>query len=74
MYPAYSSRRSWQNIHLSEISSATALKFFDWDYKRASNVAIHLGYVPMPGNVIALIERVWAEKINSGGGAPVFRR
>jgi phosphate transport system substrate-binding protein len=53
--------------------SAAALKFFDWAYKRGSSVATGLGYVAMPENVVALIERLWAEKIKTGAGAPLFR-
>lgn len=54
--------------------SAAALKFFDWAYKRGSNAATGLGYVAMPENVVALIERLWAEKIKTGAGAPLFKQ
>jgi len=60
-------------LPLDPEGSTAALKFFDWAYKRGSNVATDLGYVPMPKNVIALIERLWAEKIKTGAGAPLFR-
>lgn len=55
-------------------ASTAALKFFDWAYTRGSHAATDLGYVPMPENVVALIEGLWAEKIKTAGGAPVFRR
>lgn len=63
-----------ESAPLDPAGSAAALEFFDWDYKRGSNLATDLGYVPMPGNVVALIERFWAEKIKTAGGASVFRR
>lgn len=59
---------------LDPASSAAALKFFDWAYKRGSNAATELGYVPMPENAFALIERVWAETIKTSDGAAVFGR
>jgi phosphate transport system substrate-binding protein len=58
---------------LDPSGSTAALKFFDWAYRRGSRVATDLGYVPMPENVVALIEGLWAEKIKTVGGAPVFR-
>ncbi len=45
----------------------TALKFFDWAYKKGGDMAASLDYVPMPDNVVQLIEKTWAEQINSGG-------
>ena len=59
---------------LDPAGSAAALKFFDWAYKRGSGAATDLGYVPMPENVVTSIEEVWAEKIRTERGAPVFRR
>jgi len=59
---------------LDPAGSAAALKFFDWAYKSGGDVATALGYVPMPEDVVASIERAWAEKIKSGGRDPVFTR
>jgi phosphate transport system substrate-binding protein len=53
-------------------ASAEALKFFDWGYKKGQTMATDLDYVPMPDNVVALIEKTWKEKIKSADGKPVF--
>ncbi len=48
-----------------------ALTFFDWAYKNGKTEAKGLDYVAIPDNVVALIEKSWAENITSGG-KPVF--
>ncbi len=47
--------------------STAALKFFDWGYKNGKQMAADLQYVPMPDNVVALIEKSWKEKIKGAG-------
>ena len=42
-------------------ASASALKFFDWAYKNGAHMAEQLDYVPMPGNVVELVEQTWAK-------------
>lgn len=61
-----------ESVPLDPAGSAAALKFFDWAYKGGSNIATDLDYVPMPENAVALIESLWAKKIKTGGGVPVF--
>lgn len=63
-----------ESAPVDPVGSAAALKFFDWAYKQGSNVATNLGYVPMPENAITVIERLWMEKIKTGGGVPLFGR
>jgi len=46
------------------------LKFFAWAYKHGGDMAKALHYVPMPENVVKLVEESWKE-IKSGG-APVW--
>jgi len=53
-------------------STAAALKFFDWGYKNGKQMAADLDYVPMPDNVVALIEKTWKEQIKSADGKPVY--
>ncbi len=43
------------------------LEFFAWCFRNGRQQALELHYIPMPENVIALIERTWAEEIRSGG-------
>ena len=49
----------------------TALKFFDWAYKSGEDMAKQLDYVPMPDNVVQVIQKTWAEEIKGGGGCPL---
>ena len=42
-------------------ASASALKFFDWAYKNGAHMAEQLDYVPMPQNVVELVEQTWAK-------------
>lgn len=60
-------------VPLDVASASRALRFFDWGYRQGSSVAASLGYVPMPGSAVALIEKLWDRKINTAGGAPVFK-
>ena len=43
------------------------LKFFDWAYKHGGDMAKSLHYVPLPENVVKLIEDDWAKEVKSGG-------
>jgi phosphate transport system substrate-binding protein len=52
--------------------STEALKFFDWGYKNGKKLAADLDYVPMPDNIVALIEKTWSEQIKGADGKPIF--
>ncbi len=43
------------------------LKFFDWGYKHGSDMAKDLHYVPLPDNVVKLVQAEWAKEVKSGG-------
>jgi phosphate transport system substrate-binding protein len=43
--------------------SNAALKFFSWGYRHGKQMATDLLYVPMPDNVVDLIEKTWKENI-----------
>ncbi|MGH8752108.1 MAG: phosphate ABC transporter substrate-binding protein PstS, partial [Burkholderiales bacterium] len=49
------------------------LKFFDWAYKNGDKLAEELDYVPMPDNVVKLIETAWKNQISDSGGKLVWR-
>jgi len=51
----------------------TALKFFDWAYKKGGDMAEQLDYVPMPDSVVQLVEKTWADEIKSGGGGVLWQ-
>jgi phosphate transport system substrate-binding protein len=52
-----------QSNPVNAADSNAALKFLDWGYKNGKMMATDLLYVPMPDNVVALIEGTWKEKI-----------
>jgi len=53
-----------------EAEKARALfKFFDWCYQSGTKEATDLQYVPMPQNVIKLVEDIWNKEIKAGGKA-----
>jgi phosphate transport system substrate-binding protein len=49
-----------------------ALKFFDWAYAKGGRMAEELDYVPMPGNVIAAVRKLWAAQIKDASGKPLY--
>jgi len=49
-----------------------ALKFFEWAYKNGGDMASSLDYIPMPNNVVSLIQAKWKSDIKDDTGKPVF--
>ena len=49
-----------------------ALKFFAWAFAKGSRMAEDIGYVPLPQNVAAEIENVWASTVRDASGKPLF--
>ncbi len=49
-----------------------ALKFFAWAYAKGDKMAEELDYVPLPKNVTAEIEKVWATEIKDASGKPLY--
>ena len=52
--------------------AAAVLKFFDWAYHDGGKLAEELDYIPMPANVVKLVEQTWEKEIMSKDGKPVF--
>lgn len=48
------------------------LKFFDWAFKNGQKLAAELDYVPMPENVVKLIQDSWKSNIKDAGGKSVW--
>ncbi|WP_108653044.1 phosphate ABC transporter substrate-binding protein PstS [Dongshaea marina] len=46
-------------------ASREALKFFDWSYSHGVEMAKKLDYVPMPQNVVKLVQSVWSDKLHA---------
>jgi len=53
-------------------ATGEALKFFAWSYSKGAGMAKDLDYVPMPDNVVADVQRMWAAEIKDGSGKPLF--
>jgi phosphate transport system substrate-binding protein len=51
----------------------TALKFFSWAYDKGDKMAEELDYVPIPDNVVKMVEQTWMGNIKSGG-KPVWTK
>lgn len=49
------------------------MDYFNWCYNHGSDIAINLHYVPMPANVVKIVQDRWITDIRSGG-APVWTR
>jgi len=48
------------------------LGFFDWCFRNGADTARSLYYVPMPENIVSLVEAAWAKDMRSGG-KPVWK-
>ncbi len=46
-----------------EATAKTMLKFFDWCFRHGQDVALNLDYVPVPDNVVELVERMWKNRV-----------
>jgi phosphate transport system substrate-binding protein len=53
-------------------AAAEALKFFSWAYEKGGKQAEELDYVPLPGEVVALIKKTWAAEIKGADGKPLL--
>jgi phosphate transport system substrate-binding protein len=54
------------------VATGEALKFFSWSYAKGADMAKGLDYVPMPGNVVSDIQKMWATDIKDASGKPLF--
>ncbi len=52
-------------------AASAALKFFDWCYANGGPAASQLDYIPMPGNVVALVKTEWEQDIKGANGQPL---
>lgn len=49
------------------------LKFFDWAYKNGATMAADMDYVPMPDNVVKMVNNTWAQQLKDSTGKPVWK-
>lgn len=52
-------------------NAAAMMKFFDWCYTHGADIATGLQYVPMPENVVKMVQQVWTEQVKING-APAW--
>ncbi len=52
--------------------TAAVLKFFDWAFHHGRKMADELHYVPMPEQVVEMVESTWSKAIRSPDGKPVW--
>jgi phosphate transport system substrate-binding protein len=45
------------------------LEFFDWAFKNGQSTAEGLDYVPIPDNVVELVQTMWSSDVTAGGSA-----
>ena len=54
-------------------TAKAVLKFFDWAYRHGAKMALDLDYVPMPANVVDLVEKTWHREIRDPQGRPIWK-
>jgi phosphate transport system substrate-binding protein len=54
------------------LAASRALQFFDWAYAKGGKMAEELDYVPLPGKVVAAVQKVWAAQIRNASGKAIY--
>jgi len=53
-------------------NAADVLTFFDWAYRKGDKLAEELHYIPMPNNVVKLVQDNWKKNIRDAAGKAVW--
>jgi phosphate transport system substrate-binding protein len=53
-------------------AARAALKFFAWAFTKGDRLAEEIGYVPLPKNAVAEVEKTWASQIKDASGKPLY--
>jgi phosphate transport system substrate-binding protein len=62
-------------MHRSQADPAKAkemLNFFDWAYRHGGGMALELDYIPMPEDVVKLVQSVWRSQIKDRAGKALW--
>src|SRR6266516_4895085 len=62
-------------MHKTQADPAKAkevLKFFEWAYKDGDAMALELDYIPMPDDVVALVQSAWKSQIKDSSGKSIW--
>lgn len=62
-----------QKVQDKPENAKEVLKFFSWSFENGADTAKQLDYVPMPSNVIKLIDAYWKKNIKSKDGSAVWQ-
>ncbi len=54
-------------VQRSRTKARAMFRFFDWCLRHGAEQAKALGYVPLPQNVVDLVEAAWAREVTAGG-------
>ncbi len=54
-------------------TAKAVLKFFDWAYHNGSKMAQNLDYIPMPANVVELVEKTWHNDIRDRQNRQIWK-
>ncbi|MBY0243449.1 MAG: phosphate ABC transporter substrate-binding protein PstS [Burkholderiaceae bacterium] len=54
------------------VKGKEVIKFFDWAFKNGGAAAAELDYVPMPANVVKLVQESWKANLKDASGKPVY--
>ena len=54
------------------VKGKEVLKFFDWAYKNGGAAAAELDYVPMPANVVKLVQDGWKANVKDASGKAIW--
>src|SRR5258705_7458742 len=49
------------------------LKFFEWAYKDGDAMALELDYIPMPNDVVVLVQSAWKSQIKDSTGKTIWQ-
>ncbi len=62
-------------LHKSQANAENAkavLKFFEWAYTEGDKMALELDYIPMPENVVKLIQNAWKTQVKDASGKALW--
>jgi phosphate transport system substrate-binding protein len=54
------------------VKAKEVLKFFDWAYQNGDRMALELDYIPMPDDVVKLVQSAWKSQIKDASGKAVW--
>ena len=53
-------------------NAKSVLKFFEWAYAEGDKMALELDYIPMPDNVVKLVQNAWKTQLKDASGKAIW--